>query len=155
MAALKSPLGKFLSQKANRPDWDKRCSSQSGNTLQRLGPVHLQSVSADNLHCARRGRGAVTGKATLSAALWTWRAARKLWRLHDSSITRMCVCHVSAWVGVFNLTHADTPFFFLFFFHLNSSNTRSSKNAAQRSLSDLLLGCLFSKWDSSNLCFRQ
>lgn len=28
----------------------------------------------------------------------------------------MCVCHVSAWVGVFNLTHADTPFFSLFLF---------------------------------------
>lgn len=92
---------KFLSQKANRPDWDKkkkRCSSWSNNSLWR------QFVSMDNLQRAHSQRGSDTFQHRTPHR----QAAHKLWRPCDSSITRMCLWHGSACVGVFNLTHANS-----------------------------------------------
>lgn len=66
--------------------------------------------------------------------------------------SHVCVCDMSQHeLESLILPMQILSFFPFLFFFLTSSNKLSSMNALQRTLSDPLPACLFSKWDTSNL----
>lgn len=116
MAAPLIPGDKFLSQKANRPDWDKKKKKGAHR-----GQIIASGVSPSAWISLQRAHSR-RGSDTFQHRTPHRQAAHKLWRPYDSSIMRMCLWHGSACVGVFNLTHANSwtelcrlRFCFLFF----------------------------------------